>query len=81
MLFFLGLMMGGTAGFFFATMAVAASRDASVRRDLDFEQGLELAPLIPTDLGTSPVNTGRYEIINEAAVSRSRMDLETGTDG
>lgn len=80
MLFFLGLMMGGTAGFLFATMAVAASRDASVREDLDFMQGLERAPLIPTDLDASPVNTGRYEIINEAVVSRSRTNLKTGTD-
>ena len=81
MLFFLGLVTGGTAGFFFAMMAVAASRDAAVREDLDSKQGLEQAPLIPTDLQQEPTNTGRYEVINEAALSRSRMDLRTGTDG
>ena len=80
MLFFLGLIVGATVGVFFSALAVAASRDASARDGQEFLRGLEHAPLIPTDLEASSVNTGRYEIINEAALSRPRMDLKTGTE-
>jgi len=77
-------MAGGTAGFFFALLAVAASRDASVREAQFFGQNLDQAfdqaPLIPTDLQEAAVNSGRYAIVNEAATSRNRMDVRTGTD-
>ena len=74
MLFFLGLLVGGTSGFLIATLMVAASRDAAQRDGQDVLQ----APELPEYLRQAPVNSGRYEVINEAAVSRHRM--RTGTE-
>lgn len=74
MLFFLGLLVGSTAGFFCAAMAHAASADASVR-----EQVADMPPL-PTYLQQAPMNTGRYAIVNESA-NGSSSSLRSGTDG
>lgn len=71
MMFFLGLLVGTTAGFFCAAMARAASADVAAREYAEL-------PHLPTYLQESPTNTGRYAFINESA-NESRVNGSTGT--
>ncbi len=73
MMFFLGLLVGTTAGFFCAAMAQSASADAEFRE-------IDQLPQVSIHIQESPMNTGRYAIINESAAN-SAPDTRTGTEG
>lgn len=67
MMFFLGMLVGGTAGFMFAAMAAAASADAEIR------DGVDYLPQLPIGLQQGPMNTGRYAIITQSVADATEV--------